>query len=197
MNTPIANHETGLVARQLTVEQYLGRLGHAADGTRGKVSQMSNRPGILIFRDHGATIRSMQQHTKEELGIRFGAVNPNAGQESVEVVVHALAVLRRNDCELTASDTRLFLHLHGFVVISDPTLGAHTTPVAQNGVPHCDMLHIWVALSYLSCKGFKTVGEPFLVGFKVGPRELELRLASGQGLPVVVDDEIGDVDVFF
>lgn len=41
------------------MEENLRRLGHAADSTRGEVSQMSNCPGILIFGDHRAAIRSM------------------------------------------------------------------------------------------------------------------------------------------
>lgn len=91
---------------------------------------MRDRPGILVLRDHGATIRSILKHAKEELGIRFGAINSNAGKESVEVVVHALAIFRRNDGEFAAGNTRLFLYLDSLVVVCDPAFGAHTTPVA-------------------------------------------------------------------
>lgn len=64
-------------------------------------------------------------------------------------------------------------------------------------MPHCDVIHVWVALSYLCGELLQTIWEAFLVSLKVGPCALELRLSSGKRLPVVVDDEIGDVDVFF
>jgi hypothetical protein len=130
IDVPVADQQARLVTRKLAMEEDLGRLRHAADGTRGEVSQMCNRPGILIFRDHRAPIRGMLEHTEEELGIRFGAVDSNAGEKSVEIVVHALAVFRRNDCEFAASDTWLFFHLNGLVVVRNPSVGAHTTPVA-------------------------------------------------------------------
>lgn len=178
------------------MEEDLRRLGHAADGTRGEVSQMRYRPGILVLCDHRATIRSILEHAEEELGVRFGAVNSNAGEESVEVVVHALAVFRRDDCELAAGYTGLFLYLYGLVVVCDPAFRAHTTPVAKDSVPYCDVVHIWMALSYLSGELLQTVWESFLVSLKVGPCALKLRLSRGKRLPVVVDYEIGDVDVF-
>lgn len=63
------------------------------------------------------------------MGIRFGAVDSHAGEEFVEIVVHALAIFRRDNCEFAASDTWLFLYLDGLVVVGDPAPGAHTTPV--------------------------------------------------------------------
>lgn len=71
----------------------------------------------------------MQEHTEEELRISFGAVDSHAGEESVKVVVHALAIFRRNDCKFAASDTRLFLDLDCLVVVGNPTFRAHTAPV--------------------------------------------------------------------
>lgn len=112
------------------MEEDLGRLGHAADSTRGEVPQMSNCPGILILDDQGAAIWSILQHAEEELGISFGAVNSNAGEKSVEVVVHALTIFGRHNCEFAASDTGLFLYFDGLVVVGDPSLGAHTSPIA-------------------------------------------------------------------
>lgn len=112
------------------MEEDLGRLGHAADGSRGEVSQMCDRPGILVLRDHRATIRSILEHAEEELGVRFGAVDSNAGEESVKVVIHALAIFRRNDCEFAAGNTGLFFYFDGLIVVCNPTLGAHTSPVA-------------------------------------------------------------------
>ena len=131
------------------------------------------------------------------MGVRFGAVDSNTGEESVEVVVHALAVFRRNHCELASSDARLFLHLDGLVVVGDPALGTHTAPVAEDSVPYCDVLHIRVALSYLRGELLQTIWKSSLIGFEVGPCPLKLCLTGGQGLPVVVDNEVCDVDVFF
>ena len=91
---------------------------------------MRNRPGILVFRDHRPTIKSILEHTEEELGIRLGAVDPHAGEESIEVVVHSLTVFRCNDRELTASNAWFFLYFNGLVVIGNPAFRTDTAPVA-------------------------------------------------------------------
>lgn len=64
-------------------------------------------------------------------------------------------------------------------------------------MPHCDVIHVWVAFPYLRGKRLQTIWESFLVSFEVCPCPLKLCLSRGQRLPVVVDDEVGDVDVLF
>lgn len=64
-------------------------------------------------------------------------------------------------------------------------------------MPYCDVVYIWMALSYFRGKRLQTIWEPFRIGLEVSPRPLKLCLSGGQRLPVVIDDEVGDVNVFF
>lgn len=54
-----------------------------------------------------------------------------------------------------------------------------------------------MALSYLRGKRFQTIWETFLIGLEVSPCPLKLCLSGGQRLPIIIDDEVGDINVFF
>ena len=64
-------------------------------------------------------------------------------------------------------------------------------------MPYSDVVHVRVAFSYLRGERLQPIWKSFLVGLEVRPRPLKLRFTGGQGLPVVVNDQVGDIDVLF
>ena len=51
------------------------------------------------------------------------------------------------------------------------------------------------AFPYLACESLHTHRKAIRCGFKVLPSSLELRVALREALPIVVDDQVRDVDV--
>ena len=62
-------------------------------------------------------------------------------------------------------------------------------------MPNADVLDIRMAFSDLCSRGFHTLREAFRVGFEVRPSALKLRGAGGERLPIIVDDQVRDLDV--
>lgn len=67
----------------------------------------------------------------------------------------------------------------------------------KQGVPYCDMLDTGVLFSNLGNGRFQSVGKGFRISFKFKPRVLKLAIPlTIDGLPVVVNDEARDMDIY-
>lgn len=159
------------------MKQNLWRLRHTANRPRREVSEVCDGPGVLVLRNHRASIRRMEKHTQEELGIRLSAVDADTVEESVEIVVHAMGILWRNHCEFAASNARFLLNFDRFVVVCNPALRTDTAPIAQNSVPYSNMLDVGMLVADIGRQILQAVGEALVVGFEVGPGTLELRFS--------------------
>lgn len=63
-------------------------------------------------------------------------------------------------------------------------------------MPHSNVLDMRMLLSNVGNRRFQTLWESLRLGLKLTPTMLELAVASViDGLPVVVDDETGNLDV--
>ena len=78
----VANHDTWLIGRQLSVEQYLRDLRHARDGLDGEVAETVDGPGVLVRFNEAATIWRIGEEIKSKLSVRFYRVDTTGEEKS-------------------------------------------------------------------------------------------------------------------
>jgi hypothetical protein len=176
-------------------EEARGR--RTGDGLDGEVAEAADGPCVLVSLDEGASVRSILELVEEELSVGLDGVDAAGGEEAVEVIVESLDVWLGDDEHLAARRANTLLHsdVDGLVSPGELAVGRYAAPIAQKGVPDGDMLDVWMLGPDLRDGRLETVWEALLVGLEFGPASEELALPwIIERLPVVVDDEIGDVN---
>ncbi len=105
------------------------------------------------------------------------------------------------------------MHNGGFVLFRNLALRCDATPVAEECMPDCDMFDVLVFAADVADCCFQAAREAIFRRFELNPCVLELVTAfvvlicvstcastterTHQRLPVIINDEVADVDLIF
>ena len=189
----VADHESGFVGGELGMEEDLRGLRHAGDGFDGEVAEAGDCPGILVGSDETAAVVCVVEEVEEELGVGFDAVDAGGEEEAVEVIVHPGSVFCVDYGHLTFDKSFRFADLAGFVLFCNGSGRGDAAPVAQNRMPYGDVLDVGMVITDVNHGLLEAARKAFLVSLEICPSTLELGVTMVvEGLPIVIDDEIGD-----
>jgi hypothetical protein len=157
-----------------------------------------------------ATVVRILDLVEEELAVGFDRVDADRTKKFIEVFVEAANILFGNHGYLSSRHAVFRLYFHGFVLFSNFSIWCDATPVALDSMPDSNVLNMLVLISYVADCRFQTSWEASLIGFELYPAVVKLsdpvsllfmsdglRATQGtyQRLPIIVDDQIADVDL--
>lgn len=176
------------------VEECLGKLRHARDSRRSKMSQRCNGPLVEIRIDQLFPSRCAPYRVEHALRVCLDAVYARLYQKRIKVVVelrYIVIVNHRHVCTIILSfDLDSFIFLCNFPAWGD------AAPIAQQSMPNENVLNVSVAAFNLGNGASQTTGKSTRVRFKFEPARFVVACLV-DGLPVVIDDQIRDADSVF
>ena len=94
----------------------------------------------------------------------------------VEIIIHPGNVLLIHNSHCTFSQSFGLADFSRSIVLCNVAGRRHCSPISKKSMPDRYMLNIWMLVTDGGSGVLQSIGKPFLVGFKVCPTTLKLRL---------------------
>ena len=165
-----------------------------------EVAEGGDGPGILVFCDEISPGSALYQHVQGGLHVGFDTVDATRREKAVEIIKKLPDVFFGHKSHLVAGRTprkvrHVDFRLDRLVLFGDLAARSEASPVADYGVPDCDMFDSWVPFANLMDGLLEAARESISVGFEGRPAALELALAwFVEGLPVIINDQTANVN---
>lgn len=195
----VSDEKRWLVLWHLRVEEYLRRLRHTGYGFHVEVTEGRDGPGVEIGWDEiAASLRGDESvehklctanYQTRILGIAgkyllcLDGINSTSRKKTIEIIVKPRDVLFRNRSQFTtkrqvSSLGILSNYINGLVGLSDLAVWCKTSPVAQDCMPHRNVLNAWMLLPNTRNSVLQAIGKSFSLSFEFDPSMLKLPVTS-------------------